>query len=285
MASPVTLPVPRDVDASDIYMRVLIYGESGTGKTLLAASAARHPDLQPVLYLNFDDGMASITHIEGIREVQIKSNNEMLAVANQLILPEDQRKPEYRGFKTLVIDSITSWRDQTMTELVKRAVTTGQRQEMTTQIQDFGQMSFTLASIMGGLRQMPYHIIITAGIEKETVNEVVVKAMPLIQPKLRETISYMMGYIWYTMEKDGNFRLLTLPKGVQRIKTRNPRFVKALKEKSVELARKAGVKTPENNVGWFDIKLDDDDIPLPGIDQMFNLFKQSSSRKERDTNG
>ena len=279
MANAIPLPTPKEPTADDMYMRILLYGESGVGKTITAASAARHPELQPVLYLNFDDGMTSITHIEGIREVQIKSNNEMLAVANQLILPEEQRDPKYRGFKTLVIDSITSWRDQTMNDLVKRAVASGQRNEMTTQIQDFGQMSFTLASILGGLRQAPYHIIITAGIDKEVVNEVVVKAMPLIQPKLRETISYMMSFIWYMSEKDGNFRMLTLPRGIQRIKTRNPRFVRALKEKSVELARKAGVKAPENNMGWFDLKLDDDDIPTPGIDKMYELFK-SSARKE-----
>lgn len=275
------LPKPRTPDAAEIYMRILLYGESGAGKTLTAASAARHPELRPVLYLNFDDGMTSITHIDGIQEVQIKSNNEMLAVANQLLLPEAQRDAAYRGFKTLVIDSITSWRDQTMTDLVTRAVKAGQRGEMTTQIQDFGQMSFTLASILGGLRQAPYHIIITAGIEKEIVNEIVVKAMPLMQPKLRETVSYMMSFIWYMAQKDGRYRLLTIPKGVQQIKTRNSRFVRALREKSLELAKASGSKTPDANIGWFDLALDDNDIPTPGIDTLYELFKASGARKDK----
>jgi len=280
LASKVNLPTPKAPDASDVFMRILLYGESGVGKTLFAASAARHPDLYPVLYINFDDGMTSIVHIDGIKEVSVRSNNEMLAIANQLLLPEEKRDEAYRGFKTLVIDSITSWRDQTMSDLVTRAVNAGQRGEMTTQIQDFGQMSFTLSSIIGGLRQAPYHIIITAGVDHEIVNEIIVKSRPLIQPKLRESISYMMSFIWFMSQKEGRYRLLTLPKGIQQIKTRNSRFVQALKDKSFDLAKKAGIKNPEASVGFFDIELDEDGIPLPGIDKLYELFKASSARKE-----
>lgn len=272
------LPIPHIPTSSETYMRTLLYGDTGSGKTLNAASAARHPDLRPVLFLNFDDGMASITHIDGLHEVKITSINEMLAVVGQLTLPEAQRAEEYRGFKTVVIDSLSAWRDNTMIELVNKAVKSNQRSEMTTQIQDFGQMSFTLASIIGGLRQQPFHLIFTAGVDKEIQGEVVVKTMPLLQPKLREAVSYMMSNIWYTSQKDGAYRMLTLPRGIHTIKTRNPRFVRSLREKSLALAVAKGAKDPNASLGWFDIELDEDDIPTPAIDKLYELFKISGAK-------
>lgn len=263
-------------------MRVLLYGATGSGKTLTAASAARHPELRPVLFLNFDDGMASITHIEGLHEVRITSINEMLAVVGQLILPEENREPEYRGFKTLVIDSLSAWRDATMNELVTKAVASKQRTEMTTQIQDFGQMSFTLASIIQGLRQQPFHLVFTAGLDQEIEGDIIQRTMPLMQPKLRESVSYMMSFIWYMAQKDGKYRMLTLPRGVHTIKTRNPRFARAIQQETVKrgLATAADDKKKDGSayIGWWDMKLDDNDIPTPGIDTLYDLFKISGAK-------
>lgn len=276
------LPKPSVPTSSETYMRVLLYGATGSGKTLTAASAARHPELRPVLFLNFDDGMASITHIEGLHEVRIKTINEMLAVVGQLILPEDQREPEYRGFRTLVIDSLSAWRDATMNELVTKAVASKQRSEMTTQIQDFGQMSFTLASVIQGLRQQPFHLVFTAGLDQEIEGDIIQRTMPLMQPKLRESVSYMMSFIWYMAQKDGKYRMLTLPRGVHTIKTRNPRFVRAIQLETVKrgLAKSTDEKKKDGSayVGWWDMELDSNDIPTPGIDTMYDLFKISGAK-------
>lgn len=271
--------VPSTIDT---YMRVLLYGATGAGKTLTAASAARHPELRPVLFLNFDDGLSSITHIEGLHEVRIKSINEMLAVVGQLVLPEAEREEEYRGFKTLVIDSLSAWRDATMNELVSKAVASKQRAEMTTQIQDFGQMSFTLASVIQGLRQQPFHLIFTAGLDQEIEGDVIQRTMPLMQPKLRESVSYMMSFIWYMAQKNGEYRMLTLPRGVHTIKTRNPRFVRAIQQETLKRAKAKlepdSKKDPSGSVGWWDMELDDNDIPTPGIDTLYELFKISGAK-------
>ena len=54
------------------YMNLLIYGEPGVGKTVLAGSAADHPDTAPILILDVEGGVTSLRTRTDIDVIQVR---------------------------------------------------------------------------------------------------------------------------------------------------------------------------------------------------------------------
>jgi hypothetical protein len=126
-----------------------------------------------------------------------------------------------------------------------------------------------------GFRQLPYHLILTAGVEetRSADGSTLLSANPLLNPKILQTVNYMMSYIWFAKKKgDESYRLLTLPRGVYTIKTRNPKFVSAIK---VETRKAAPADKQDAAEGWFDIKLDAHSQPTPNLSDLYNLYLNS----------
>lgn len=270
------LPVVKQVDPKKEPFRVLLYGDPGAGKTSLAVTADLHPAMSPALIVNFDGGLSSVSHLPNLQQVSVTNNIEMMSVLGEFTKPEDKRAEAYQGIKTVIIDSLTAWRDQTMQDLVRGALNKGQRSEQQTQIQDYAQMTLALTTIIHGLKQTPLHLIITAGIDEERTPDgsTVLSAQPLLNPKLWQSVNYMMSNIWFARKKgDETYRLLTLPRGIYSIKTRNPRFVSAIKAET----RKAAPTGKEDAAeGWWDVVLDDKTgYVTPNISTMYDLYLKS----------
>lgn len=288
MTKTVAIPKVQTVKPSNIYWRLLLYGGSGTGKTTLAATANLHPEMAPVLIINFDEGLASVAHVEGLHYVTVETPDEMLVVLSQFLLDDDKREPAYRGIKTVIIDSVTSWRNKALLSTVakntERDVKRGKNRELALpQLQDHGEVVYNINAILHGLIQRPVHLILTAEEEKEQdqVSGVVTSVAPAASPSLSRSLGYMMSYIWYTKMTGGGYRLLTQQKGVYQIKTRNPRFREALSQDSVRRARELFPDDPEKikaAEGWFVPQLDyDTGLVTPGLHDLYDLYLQSMS--------
>ncbi len=277
----VALPQVQTVKAETLPMRVLLYGDTGSGKTSFAATANLHPDMFPALVINFDDGLASVAHLEGVRYVDVDSHAQMLTVLGQFLKPPDQRAEGYQDIKTIIVDSISAWRDAALGEIVDtntaRDAKKGKARELLIpQIQDYGQLTYQLQSIIHGLAQLPYHLILIAGVEedRDPTTGLLNSTQPLISPKLRQNISHMMSFIWYTRVKAGTYQLLTLPKEVFRAKTRNPKFVAAI---IAETRKRVAEEKQAAAEGWWVLGLDNEYQPTPNMADLYNLYLTSTA--------
>lgn len=276
----IALPKVDTVSPETTPFRALIYGKTGSGKTSLAVTANQHEALAPVYILNFDDGLSSVSHIPGIRQSRITSTAEAFAVTGELLKPNHLRDPQFRDVRTIIIDSISAWRDDVLIENVERSMQGKARDLIMPQRQDYGQMTYQITAILNGLSQADYHMIITAGQDEERSadGQMITAIKPLINPKLVETVGHMVGYIWYVWKKEDDYRLLTIERGAYQIKTRNPLFVRSIRQ---ETRRRVGEKWAGNpdvtskmdaGEGWWFLDMDDDGIVQPNIPYFYDMY-------------
>lgn len=280
----VIAPVMEPIDPEGRGIRTLIYGDTGAGKTSFAASAALHPSFYPIISMNFDDGYTSITHLNGVNKslglppiyaTKVENPNQAMWIMREMLKPSDDRQGPYKGAKTLLIDSVSAWRDRTLEYVTTintayDAAKGKKRGEMSVpQIQDYGGMINILTSILYGLAQSGVNLILTAGVdEKVDDSGNVLSAAPLLNPKLQKTVGYMMDNIWYVQEKNNKYRLSTLPRGIQKIKTRNPLFVDALNINSLQSKENGGT-------GWFNMTIDENGYVTPNMGYFYDMYIQS----------
>lgn len=277
------VPKPQVVTAETEPFRALLYGDMGTGKTSLAATVNMHPVMSPTLVVNFDEGLASVTHYKDLRKVSVVSSAEMLAVLGEFSKEPKDRVEEYQDIKSVVVDSVTAWRDLALQEAVnqnsaREAAKGMPRGLKIPQIQDYGQMSYLMLTTLHGILQMPVHFIATAGMdeERDPNSNVLIKASPLLNPKLLQALNYMMSYIWFTKKVGENYRLLTLQRGPYVAKTRNPKFVAALKA----VTRAQSKDKPDEAEGWLTINMDENQYPTPNLASLYDMYL--SSQKENN---
>lgn len=91
----------------------LIYGEGGTGKTTLVASAGDVPDLCPVLHLNVENGADSISSRTNIDVIDIDTIRELQQVYSEL------QAKQGAGYRTVIVDNLTEAQAQGMDDILK----------------------------------------------------------------------------------------------------------------------------------------------------------------------
>ena len=264
--------------SANILFRILLYGDTGTGKTSLAASAAFMPALSPVVFLNFDDGLASVAHLSGVWELSLKPADLMQVVA-ELNKPRNQRAGVFAEAKTLVVDSLSSLRDDVLIE-----VTSARGDVVIPRLQDYGAVNYKLTAFMNALTQTDYHLIVIAGESVEYgADGVTTGVKPLLMPRLQQTVGHMMSYVWHTKILAGEYRLLTLPRSPYQIKTRNPHYVRKLASESREHIKLRWKGVPEAELeaklkageGWFTLAMTDAGVVSPGLGYFYDLYMSS----------
>lgn len=103
---------------SDIppYINMLVYGDPGVGKTVLAGSASVVPELSPVLYIDVEGGTLSLRQrFPDVHVVRVKSFNDFGKLFSEL------QKSDH-GYKTVVLDSITEIQKFGMYEIMRRTL-------------------------------------------------------------------------------------------------------------------------------------------------------------------
>jgi hypothetical protein len=137
------------------YIKALLCGESGSGKTL-TASTWPNP-----FYASAEGGLMSIAD-RNIPYAEIRSSPDLLKI--KMLMEDSEMRNEYLKFpvETVVIDTI----DEIQRILVReRLEETGQE---TMKLQDWGWLSEQMASIIRGFRNLPMNVVFTCHVKEVT---------------------------------------------------------------------------------------------------------------------
>lgn len=173
------------------YIKALIYGPSGAGKTTFAATAPKP------IFASSEKGLMSIRHLAP-QFMEINSLQDLKDLYNFL-------KNEKHEFETVVIDSITEIND-----IIKTEIETRNKRNM--QLQDWGILQKEIKDILRKFRDLPMHIIFLAQETTEKDEEKIVKYLPSLNGKSATEIAYYMDTVGYCfIDKLGNRKIGTMP--------------------------------------------------------------------------
>lgn len=171
----------RAADIPDQWgLNALIYGEPGSGKTTLIASAQDTEKGRDLLIIDFEGGTRSIADREDITVFRPSSFNEVKDLYEWLLRDE-------HTFRTIAIDSLTEAYRIGMGEVMKVA-----KNPELPSLQDFGKGNEKIMKVIRNFRPLAQerglNIIFTALQTDKTNTAGVATSMPSMSPKSSEGV-------------------------------------------------------------------------------------------------
>jgi hypothetical protein len=196
-------------------LKVIVYGQSGAGKTVFLGSTNDCEELQPVLLIDFESGTLSIKSkihkIDDIKQepepgkissIKIKS----WADFNPII---DYLYSEFNVYKTVLVDSITEVNTMNLTTVVEKNM---KNAGMAT-LQDYGLSGAQMRVLIRELRDLSdegINVFISA-LAQTTKDEITgaVSTLPSLTGKLAAEIPALFDIVGYLqIDKDGKREML-----------------------------------------------------------------------------
>lgn len=168
-------------------IRTLIYGESGSGKTV-TASTWPNP-----LFLNIDDGLASVRL--PVDDLKIRSWADLYEAVSWLLTTE-------HGYDTIVVDSLNEMQSLSMQHILQAFP--GQRRSYDNQptVGDYGKMINDVDKMIRALKSLDCHIVFLSQVVRKEHNTDVIKP-GLIGKNTADLVCRMMDLVAYLYIGDG----------------------------------------------------------------------------------
>lgn len=187
------------VKQQNTTLNILVYGDSGVGKTVFAGSSDAVPSMRKVLVIDIEGGTSSLIHTyPNVDSLRVKTWKEMQEVYDAFYYSDMTQ------YNTVILDSLTEIQKfsmyNIMDDLVKEKP---DRDADVPSMREWGKNLEQIRKFVRGFRDLPVNAIFTA-LAKETKNDLTgeVTWKPSLTGKLVDEIAGFLDVVLYYYVKD-----------------------------------------------------------------------------------
>lgn len=191
------LPIER-VSQKTPFVKMLIYGESGAGKTRLSGSADDVPEMRRVLFIDVEGGTLTLRDTyPDVEVVRVKNWQQMQSVYDVLY----ENRHEYT---TIVVDSLTELQKMSMDNVMRRLVE--EHEERDSDVPGIREWNINIEQtrkFVRAFRDLPVNTIFTALVQTDkNVRTGALKRKPSLSGKVKDEVAGFLDIVVYLYTKE-----------------------------------------------------------------------------------
>lgn len=169
------------------YLKILVYGEPGVGKTCFAASSPTP------LVVDAEHGTRSLLNHPELHDVNVLPVYDWPTMES-LLFGLHNKEEKYNKFETIVVDSVSELQRRVMDEQLKKKET----EVFVPQGKDYQENTERMRRFANFLRDLPINLVLTAHV-KEQVDDKEGRTYfrPDVTPKLSQSLVGIMDVVGF----------------------------------------------------------------------------------------
>jgi AAA domain len=191
------LPIQKVTD-NPPFFNMLVYGESGVGKTTLAGSADEVPEMRKVLFIDIEGGTLSIRKkFPDVEVVRVRNWPELQTVYDEL----------YAGlhdYSTIVIDSLTEAQKMSMDTVMKKLVM--QYEDRDADVPGIREWNINIEQtrkFVRLFRDLPVNTVFTTLCKTDkNINTGAIRRKPSLSGKVSDEVAGFLDIVTYLYTKE-----------------------------------------------------------------------------------